>query len=346
MNRSAAPLLHIDGSQGEGGGQVLRTALALSLCLGRPFRMVNIRAGRKKPGLRPQHLTAVRAAAEIGRAKVEGDQPASQELCFQPGKLTPGKYQFTMLTAGSTILVLQTILPVLLTAQGPSRLVLEGGTHNPMAPPFDFLVHAFLPLLTRMGAKVKTQLLQYGFYPAGGGRIRVDIDPVGTLKPLDLTGRGRLRGIEARAIVSRLPEHIALRELDVIARELDLGKDCLSMQVETGANSPGNVVWVAVHSEYVTEVFTGFGRRGVPAEAVADEVVQETRRYLQAGNVAAAEYLADQLLLPLALAGKGSFTTVEPSRHTLTNIEVIRQFTGCRFRCLPIGEDACRIGLG
>ena len=346
MNRSTDPLLHIDGAQGEGGGQVLRTALALSLCLGRPFRMINIRAGRKKPGLRPQHLTAVRAAAEIGRAKVEGDQPASQELCFQPGKLSPGKYQFTMLTAGSTILVLQTILPALLTALRHSHLLLEGGTHNPMAPPFDFFLHAFLPLLKRMGARVQTQLLQPGFYPAGGGRIRVDIDPVDTLKPLDLTARGRLLGIQARAIVSRLPEHIALRELDVIARELDLAEHCLTSQVETGAKSPGNVVWVAVHSEHVTEVFTGFGRRGVPAEAVADAVVQETRRYLQASSVAVAEYLADQLLLPLALAGKGSFTTLEPSRHTLTNIEVIQQFTGCRFRCLPLGEDACRIALG
>ena len=174
--------LKIDCSMGEGGGQILRSSLALSLVMGRSIRIEKIRAGRKKPGLLRQHLTAARAAAEIGRAQVRGVELGSEELEFAPGVVVPGEYRFAVGSAGSATLVLQTVLPALLTASGPSQLVLEGGTHNPMAPPFDFLEKAFLPCIRRMGPRVEATLTRPGFYPAGGGAFEVAIEPVERLE--------------------------------------------------------------------------------------------------------------------------------------------------------------------
>src|SRR5688572_16449750 len=191
IGRSMPPsLITIDGSMGEGGGQVLRTSLALSLVTGKPFRIEKIRAGREKPGLLRQHLTAVNAAAAVGGAHVEGAALGSRELDFRPGPAKPGEYRFAVGTAGSATLVLQAVLPALLTARGASTLVLEGGTHNPFAPPFDFLDKAFLPLLRRMGARVEVALERPGFYPAGGGRFQVRVEPVERLERLDLPSRG------------------------------------------------------------------------------------------------------------------------------------------------------------
>ncbi|HDP88421.1 MAG TPA: RNA 3'-phosphate cyclase [Thioalkalivibrio sp.] len=185
-------MLSIDGSMGEGGGQVLRSSLALSLCLGRPFRMTRIRAARSRPGLQRQHLAAVRAAAAIGHARVAGDELHSQTLEFAPAGVAPGDYRFDIGSAGSTALVLQTVLPPLLTADGPSRLVIQGGTHNPMAPTFEFIRDAFLPLLVRMGPRLAIALHRPGFYPVGGGELVVSVDPVPVLAPLSLHARGEL----------------------------------------------------------------------------------------------------------------------------------------------------------
>lgn len=315
-------MITIDGSQGEGGGQILRTALALSLVSGRPFTIDKIRARREKPGLMRQHLTAVEAAAKIGNARVEGAALRSSKLVFHPGQVVPGDYTFAIGTAGSVTLVLQTVLPPLLMAGGPSRLTLEGGTHNPFAPPFDFLQKAFLPLLNRMGAQVTAELDRPGFYPAGGGRFRVEIAPA-PLQRVDIPERGPIRRRVARALVSNLPRNIAERELAIIEKKLD----CDEYRVEQvpNARGPGNVVLVEIESEHITEVFTGFGERGKPAETVAEEVVNDARAYLAAG-VPVGECLADQLLIPMALAGGGSFTTLSLSRHTKTNAEVIRLF--------------------
>ena len=203
-------MLTIDGSFGEGGGQILRTALALSLVTGKPFRIDNIRAGRKNPGLLRQHLTAVNAATEISQAEVTGAGIGSRELTFAPGSVESGDYAFAVGTAGSTTLVLQTVLPALLIADGKSQLILEGGTHNPFAPPFDFLEQAFLPLVNRMGPRVTAELERPGFYPAGGGRMRVTIEPAGELKKhLDIPSRGEVRGRRAKAVVANLPISIA-----------------------------------------------------------------------------------------------------------------------------------------
>jgi RNA 3'-terminal phosphate cyclase (ATP) len=331
------PLITIDGSFGEGGGQILRTSLALSLITGKPFTIERIRAKRKKPGLLNQHLTAVHAAAEVSGATVRGASLHSSTLVFEPGQVQPGDYRFDVGTAGSTTLVLQTVLPALIVASGPSHLYLQGGTHNMNAPPFDFLQKAFLPLLARMGPKVEATLKRPGFYPAGGGRVAVSVEPVQKLKPLELHERGRVVGQSAHATVSRLPTHIADREVDTIRRKLSWPKDWVTTE-EVESDGPGNVVVVEIRSQQVTEVFTGFGRIGVPAERVATGVVREVKRYLDS-EVPVGEHLADQLLLPLALAGSGSFRTLPLSGHATTNIATLQHFLEVRIHAEQLDSN-------
>ncbi|TAK01187.1 MAG: RNA 3'-terminal phosphate cyclase [Candidatus Manganitrophaceae bacterium] len=334
-------MLKIDGSYQEGGGQILRTALALSLVTHTPIRIEKIRAGRKRPGLMRQHLAAVNAAATVGHAAVVGNTLGSQELTFIPGEMTAGEYTFPIGSAGSTTLVLQTVLPALLSAKGWSRLTLEGGTHNTTAPPYDFLEKAFLPLLRRAGAQVSSTLKRAGFYPAGGGRMEVIIEPATSFIPIDLSSRGEIRRRSARAILSRLPRKIAERELAVIERELSWGRDLLTIE-EWDSAGPGNVLLLEVESEQLTELFSSFGERGLPAEIVADRAVKEVRRYLAAG-VAVGEHLADQLLLPMALMKGGCFSTLPPSRHTLTNIDIIRKFLTVPISVLETDRKTHRI---
>lgn len=331
-------MLTIDGSIGEGGGQVLRSALALSLFVGEPFRFVNIRARRPRPGLRPQHLAAVRAAAEISDACVTGAALDARELTFVPGPVRAGEYHFAIGTAGSTGLVVQTILPALITADGVSSLYLEGGTHNPQAPTYDFLASAYRPLIERMGPNVHMELLRAGFYPAGGGRLRVRIEPVSKLRRWQLEVRGPVQSLAATVLLSKLPNHIGEREIAVLTAGLALTAGFVELRSLENSLSPGNVVSVFCNSEQLTEVFTGIGRRGVPAEKVAGEVVRATRHYLEA-DVPVGKYLADQLLLPLALAGGGSFVTFPPSSHTLTNIRVIEKFLPVSIRCAPLPDS-------
>jgi RNA 3'-terminal phosphate cyclase (ATP) len=337
MSEPRIDMIDIDGSQGEGGGQILRTALALSLCTGRPLHMARIRAGRAKPGLLRQHLTAVNAAAEVGGAEVTGAALGSRELTFVPGAVRGGEYHFAVGTAGSATLVLQTVLPALCLAREPSRLALEGGTHNPLAPPWDFLAHAFLPLLGRMGPVVTTELERFGFYPAGGGRFTVAVTPVAKLRPLTLLERGTIRRRQARAVVANLPTRIAQRELGTLQVQFGLRRDECRAQGIRDSAGPGNVVMIEVEAEHVTEVFTGFGEKGVKSEEVAGAVGAEMQRYL-ATAAPVGEHLADQLLLPLALAGGGTFRTLEPSSHTRTNLDVIRRFLDVEAR-VEVSDD-------
>jgi RNA 3'-terminal phosphate cyclase (ATP) len=339
-------MITIDGSQGEGGGQILRTSLALALVTGRAFRIEKIRAGRQKPGLMRQHLTAVGAAAEIGQAEVQGAAIGSPELTFTPGTVKPGSYHFAVGTAGSATLVLQTVLPALMLAGEPSELLLEGGTHNPLAPPFEFLARAFLPLLERMGPRVTATLERPGFFPAGGGRIAVTIEPVKAIKPLELLERGEIRERRARAAVAQISGRVAERELKVVADMLGWGSECLCVEQVQGSQGPGNVLTLELASEHVTEVFTGFGQRGVLAEKVAEDVVREVREYLAAPGVPVGRHLADQLLIPLSLAGGGSFRTLPPTRHTMTNAEIVKKFLNVDIRVQEIGHSAWEISVG
>jgi RNA 3'-terminal phosphate cyclase (ATP) len=301
-------MIELDGAAGEGGGQILRTSLALAMCTGQPFTLDRIRARRSKPGLMRQHLTAVQAAARISNARVEGDAVGSKEITFAPSAVKPGDYHLAVGTAGSTTLILQTILPALLLAPGSSRLTLEGGTHNPMAPPFEFLDRAYLPLLRKMGADVEATLERAGFYPAGGGRLSVTVKPTGELQKIDLLERGEIRHRRGTVLLANLPGHIAEREVKTLTQLTNWDPSCFEIRKIDSAG-PGNAVLLELESDHVTEVFTAFGEAGVTAERVADLAVREMRHYLAAG-VPVGEHLADQLLLPMALAGSGSFRTL------------------------------------
>lgn len=338
-------MITIDGSRGEGGGQIIRTSLALSLITGKPFRIYNVRARRERPGLQRQHLTAVRAAATVGGAQVEGARVGATEFTFHPGQVLPGEYNFPIGTAGSTMLVFQTILPPLMIADAPSTLTFEGGTHNVHAPPYEFIVKTFLPLVGRMGARVALELERYGFYPPGGGRVTAHVEPAGSLAPLELLARGRIHARRARALVVKLPPSIGERELAVVSERLGWGEaagDELRVETSQNALSPGNVLTLEIESEHLSETFTGIGERGVRAETVAERAAEEARAYLEA-DAPVGEHLADQLLIPLALAGGGAYTTRRPSLHTTTNIEVIRLFLDVRITTEQAGGDVWKI---
>jgi RNA 3'-terminal phosphate cyclase (ATP) len=335
-------MLVIDGSAGEGGGQILRSSLALSLVTGAGFRIEGIRAGRKKPGLLRQHLTAVQAAARISGARVEGDDMGSLALTFSPGAVVPGEYAFSVGTAGSATLVLQTVLPALMTAAKPSTITLEGGTHNPAAPPFEFLEQAFFRVLNGMGPTVRADLKRHGFHPAGGGRLSVSITPVSRLRGLELHERGEVTSRRATAMVAHLPEPIARRELEVVSRKLSWKEEWLATKVVSDSHGPGNVLLLEIGSEKSHEVIAAFGTRGVSAEAVAEHAVDEARRYL-ASEAPVGAYLADQILLPLAIAGEGSYRTLTPSLHLRTNAGVIEKFLDRRIRMDAVARDSWRV---
>lgn len=338
-------MIEIDGSFGEGGGQIPRTCLALSLVTGKPFRIRNIRSGRKKPGLMRQHLTALKAATKIGSARVEGAELHSTAFTFSPGRVRPGEYRFDIGTAGSCTLVLQTVLPALMIADGASKLILKGGTHNEFAPPFDFLARTFLPIIQRMGPDVKASLDRHGFYPAGGGRFSVTIHPVGALRRVDLMARGKIVRRAATAVVARLPRHIAERELKVVGKRLAWNTDSLRVEEVQNSRGPGNVLMVEVESECLTEVFTGFGKRGVTAEKVSARTVKSVVEYL-AHDAPVGRHLADQLLIPMALAGGGRFRTLAPTLHTRTNAEIIQRFLDIDISIKEVESGAWEVEVG
>lgn len=322
-------MLQIDGDLGEGGGQVVRGSLSLSLVTGRAVRLVRIRAGRERPGLRAQHLTAVRAASAVGDARVEGAELGAREITFRPGPVRPGRYRFDVGTAGSAVLVLQTLIPPLLTVAGDTHLTVEGGTHAAHAPPYDFLAASHLPVLARSGHRFRPRLERYGFHPAGGGRVDVRLRPAERPSPLDLRRRGRERGRRVRAVVSELPRHIGEREASVAHAMLDMRPDAMEVVEVRGeeAAGPGNAVMILLAFEHVTGVFTGFGRKGVPAERVARVASREALGWLEQ-RAPVGPRLADQLLVPLAAGPGGVFRTVEPTLHTRTQAELVRRFTG------------------
>lgn len=330
-------MIIIDGSEGEGGGQVVRNACALSLITGQPFRIINARGKRSKPGLMRQHVTAVEAACTLGNATCDGLTVSASEISFTPGKVVPGEYRFAVGTAGSTGLVLQTLLMPLVLADAPSRLVLEGGTHNMLAPPFEFVAKTFLPIINRMGPKVEARLIRHGFYPRGGGRIEVDITPA-PLTPIECVDRGALRECSVTALFAALPFEIADREIAAARKALDWPEESFAVRQLPEEQGPGNIVLIEAAFDHVTEIVSGFGQLGVPAERVAKVAAGRMAGYL-ASNAFAGPYLQDQLLLPFALAGGGVFTTVKPSQHSLTARDVIERFIGRRgvFRDQPDG---------
>jgi RNA 3'-terminal phosphate cyclase (ATP) len=338
-------MIELDGAVGEGGGQILRSALTLAMITGQSFRIKNIRANRVRPGLMRQHLVAVRAALQVCRGEATGVVLGSRELTFAPGRIEGGDYAFAIGTAGSCTLVLQTVLPALLKAEKPSTLRLVGGTHNPLAPPVQFLQRAWCPRLAEMGAHIDIRLERFGFYPAGGGVVEARVEPCAELQPRTWMARGECRAAYAEAFVARVPESVARRELECVGRALHWNDDQLLLRSLPADQGPGNVLMLTLDYEHATEVFTAFGEKSVTAEQVAHQVVQRARQYL-ASQAAFAEYLADQMMLPLAMAGGGGFTLDEVSMHARTNAQVIETFLPVRFsfECQD-GLDSCTVTL-
>ena len=321
----------IDGSQGEGGGQVLRTALTLSILTQQNIELINIRAGRKKTGLLRQHLTCVLAAQEICGATTEGVELGSTRLRFSPGKVKAGNFHYAIGTAGSTVLVCQTILPVLALAKGSSTITFEGGTHNGMSPSLSFLEQSFLPVLKSMGVNCEVQTSALGFYPAGGGKWQIRIEPAKIFKPIHLTEAGSnfaqsSENCSLNALVSLIPTSIGQREVATAKKILDW-QDASSHVQDVVTPGPGNSFQLRIDSKTHSSVFEVVGEVGVSAERVAKRAAGRVKKYIYA-HAAVEEHLADQLLLLIALSGSGSFTTTKPSLHTKTNVDVIKQLLG------------------
>ena len=320
-------MITIDGSFGEGGGQILRTSLSLSALTGKPLRLEQIRARRTKPGLKRQHLTAVKAVAAICGARVEGADLGSMQLDFSPGPIRGGTYRFDVGSAGSTILVAQTVLPVLLRADVPSDVTITGGTHVSYAPIWEFFLESYLPQLRAMGARVEAECGTYGFYPAGGGEIHLHVEPMrdGDARPFSLTERGELRRARVTAVTSGIPLAIATSEADILCEKfpsLGLVRDVH----EVDSPGPGNAVWVTLEYEHVTAVFSEIGTYDLSRKIVAHRVMNAVRKYLKIG-APVEPHLADQLAVPIAaLLGRGNFAKGPDTPHETTNWDVIRAF--------------------
>jgi RNA 3'-terminal phosphate cyclase (ATP) len=329
-------MIEIDGSVGEGGGQILRTSLALSMCTGTPFALERIRARRPKPGLMRQHLTCVNAAAEVCGAEAQGAELNSQTLRFVPGRVRAGTYRFNVGTAGSCTLVLQTVWPVLMLADASSQITLGGGTHNPMAPPFHFLERSLAPLMRKLGADVELRLRRLGFYPAGGGEIEATVHSAAdALQAFDLTERGQKMASYAECLAPGLPCTVAQRELDHLGHALGWEREQLRTAVARQNEGPGNALMATLAHENLTEVFTQFGEKGVSSDRVARLLVDEVRDY-QKSTAALGPHLADQWALPLALAvwkrqAAATYTCTELTDHAKTNFEVIEKFLPVQF---------------
>jgi RNA 3'-terminal phosphate cyclase (ATP) len=325
--------LELDGSFGEGGGQILRTSLALALVTGRPFRLRNIRLGRRRPGLQPQHLASVQAA--ISGAQVRGETLDSTELTFEPSQVVPGKHRFAIGTAGATGLVLQTVyLPLALRAGAPSEVTLEGGTHVPSSPCFHFLDVTWRRYLELLGMEIRLWLHHPGFYPRGGGVVEARLQPCARLRGMRLAERGAVTTATGFSAVAGLPEHIARRHARQATRRLEEAGLRVDLREETWAGGPGTVVAVVLGTEPVPALFSGLGARGKPAERVADEAVDQALAYLRAAPAAVDARSADQLVLPLALAeGPSAFTVAEVTSHLFTNVAVIRRFLEREIPC-------------
>jgi RNA 3'-terminal phosphate cyclase (ATP) len=329
MGNDMTDMIEIDGSFGEGGGQILRTALALSVIFKQPLTLYHIRAKRKNPGLGHQHLVAANALARISGAKVEGNVFGSQKLTFVPGEVSPGDYRFPIGTAGSVTLLLQALLLPLCLSQEGFRLILEGGTHVPWSPPYHYLSEILFPTLHLMGVSVGGRIDQWGWYPKGGGVIQVEVRPSHSLGPISLVKRGSLRKIRGFSAASQLPKHVAERQreeaLRRIEKEMKMEAE-ITIVPDPPSKGPGSFLFLVTESEGALAGFSSLGRRGKRAEEVAGEAVNSLKDYLEAEGCVD-PHLADQLIPFMAMAkGNSSFTTTRVTEHLSTNLWVIQHF--------------------
>ncbi len=328
----------IDGSAGEGGGQVLRTALTLAAITGRAVEVRDVRAGRPRPGLQPQHLAAVRAAAAICAAEVEGAELDSQTLRFAPqGPCRPGEYRFDVAeiagrgSAGAVGLVLQTVLWPLALADGDSQVTLRGGTHVPWAPSVDYLQAVFLPAVARMGLRAEIERVAWGFYPAGGGEARVHLHGrVAPLSPIQWTQAGQLVRVRCVGVAANLPAHIAQRMVNrahnLLTTALATRPEVQLEPLRVRSAGPAATFFLLASYEQASAGFSAYGRKGLAAEHVAEAACQELLAHHTTG-APVDPHLADQLVLPMALAaGTSRIVTSAISDHLLTNLSVVRAF--------------------
>lgn len=324
-------MIEIDGSYGEGGGQILRTALSLSCLLNRPFRIFNIRKGRKKPGLMPQHLTCVRAAQLLSDSKVTGDFKGSTEFTFSPNTVRAGDFFFDIGTAGSTSLVLQTLIPSLIWSKRKTSVILKGGTHVPFSPSFHYITEVFAPALKRLGIRMEITIESYGFYPKGGGRIRAEIYPATEINPLQVSDRGKILNITGYSGVGNLPLSIAERQKKAALDKIHSGMPDISCPESLeilNAETPGQGTFIFIKSKFENSLagFTAIGERGKRAETVGEEAAGEFLQYYST-NGALDQHLTDQIVPYLSLCESGSiFTTSCITRHLLTNLWVVGLF--------------------
>ena len=322
----------IDGSYGEGGGQILRTSLTLACILGEPIRVENIRAGRKNPGLQPQHLTCAQAAAAITRGKLHGAEPGSTWIEFEPGKTRPGEYKFDVAevrsSAGSVNLILHTVLLPLVFSGGPSRLEIRGGTHVPFSPPFHHVRQVFLPMHHKVGVKATAEMHRAGYYPTGGGHITVDIESARHTKPVVITDPGDILAVTCISGVSNVPGDVISRQLRKAVsrvRSFAAAADIEEVELNVPSTGQGTFVFLTAESEHCLAGFSALGDKNKKAEQVGDEAGRQFEQYMESGS-ALDKHLADQILLPMAFAeGQSRFTTCEVTRHLMTNIWTIAQ---------------------
>ena len=364
-NEKLEKFLRIDGSSGEGGGQILRTSLSLSVLTGRPIEIFNIRAGRKKPGLQRQHLVCVEAVTKISDAKVSGAKIGLQFLRFEPKKVKPGRYEFDIGTAGSTSLVIQTILLPLSFSHRPSEILLIGGTHNPFAPPFHYLKEVFLPVVGQLGIQADVKLEKWGFYPKGGGRVRLFIEPVSQLKAKNFLERGELKELTGLSAVAsakggsasggNLPISIAERQKTAFLKKIGAPSSDVDIKIEqVRAASAGTFVFLkakfsrpqsgsASGGENMAAGFSALGERGKPAEKVGQEAAQKFIDYYRSGKCFD-PHLADQIILYLALVKQPfSFTTSRITNHLLTHIWLLEQFLSIKIK---VDEEENKVSYG
>jgi RNA 3'-terminal phosphate cyclase (ATP) len=329
---SARETILIDGSYGEGGGQIIRSALSLSMTTGRPFRLTKVRANRSKPGLAHQHVTAVRASAKIAGARADGAELGARQFSFTPGPVRAGTYRFDIGTAGAATLVFQTLLPALARVDGTSRLVITGGTHVPWSPPFHYLEQVFCPLLRRLGFHCDLAIRRWGFYPKGGGEIEAAITTAGPEAAVALDEPFHLESLSGISASSSLPEHVRLRQARQLeSRLLRTGLRAVVTVMEIAALSPGSFAFLCAHGGSAEAGFSSLGERGKPAERVADEAADGLLGFL-ASKAALDAHLADQLLIYLAMIpGSHRLTVAAVTEHLLTNAWVTEQFLPVRF---------------
>ncbi len=332
-------IISIDGSTGEGGGQILRTSLALSCITGKGLHIENIRAARRNPGLAKQHLSCVHAACQICNGACHGAVLRSKVLDFQSGPVQNGDFYFDIGSAGSASLVVQTVLPALFLADKLSTVTVTGGTHNPLSPPFDFLSETFLLAVEAAGFHGSCELVKHGFFPAGGGKITFNIQPrqENTRKTINFCTPADKPQISARIYTAKLPENIARRQHELLLQsKLDF-KNIEHIEV-TDSDGPGNCVMIRLCSSNRITVFTAFGQRGKPSHKVISEVVDLAKDFLDS-RAAVDRFLADQLLIYMAISKGGCFTTNQLTAHLTTNMEIIKKFLNINFRVYKQDEN-------